>query len=732
LNALFSATAVGNLSRALIVILCAALAACNPPAAAPPPSPAAAPPVARPAADVDAARIIGADREPGNWLSNGRTYDEQRFSPLNKIDAGNVKQLGLAWAYELDAAHRGQESTPLVIDGVMYVTSAWSKVFALDARTGAQRWVFDPKVPGRVAVNACCDVVNRGVAAWKGRLYLGTLDGRLIALDAGTGKPAWEVMTVEPGGRYTITGAPRVVKGMVLIGNGGAEMGVRGYLTAYDADTGKQLWRFFTVPGDPAKPFENAAMEKAAKTWTGEWWKLGGGGTVWDSLAYDPTLDLLYVGVGNGSPWNRKLRSPKGGDNLFLSSIVALHPDTGEYVWHYQTTPGESWDFTATQHMILADLVIAGKKRQVIMQAPKNGFFYVLDRATGEFLSATAFAPVNWAKGIDPKTGRPIEVPEARYGETGKPFVSIPGPGGAHSWQPMSFSPLTGFVYFPVMEAAFPYFPDEHFRHHVLAWNTGADFDPGSLPQDPKIKAQVKAGLKGHLVAWDPAANKEVWRVELGSPWNGGTLATAGNLVFEGNANGEFVAYRADTGERLWSSPTQAGVLAPPISYVVDGEQYVAVEVGWGGAFGLAAGELARDAHIVGNVPRELVYKLGGTASPPAADAAAARILDPPPDTATATSVAAGKVLYHHYCGTCHGDSATGGGVLPDLRYSGVLKNAALWDSTVRDGLRMDKGMVAFKDEITAADAARIREYVIHRANQDKIAEAAVAPRSSP
>ncbi len=693
-----------------------------PPAAAPA---AAPPPEANPAAGVDGARIIAADREPGNWLSNGRTYDEQRFSPLKQIDAGNVKQLGLAWSYEIDTAHRGQESTPLVIDGVMYVTGAWSKVFALDAKSGRQLWTYDPKVPGQVAVNACCDVVNRGVAAWQGRLYLGTLDGRLISLDAASGKPLWEVMTVEAHGRYTITGAPRVIKGLVLIGNGGAEMGVRGYVSAYDAQSGRQVWRFYTVPGDPAKPFESAAMEKAAKTWSGEWWKLGGGGTVWDSLAYDPALDLLYVGVGNGSPWNRKLRSPKGGDNLYLSSIVALRPETGEYVWHYQTTPGESWDFTATQHMILADLMIGGRQRQVIMQAPKNGFFYVLDRATGEFLSATAYAPVNWAKGIDPKTGRPIEVPAARYGETGKPFVSAPGPGGAHSWQPMSFSPLTGLVYFPVMEAAFPYFPDRNFHHHVLAWNTGADFNPGSLPQDPKVKTQIKAGLKGHLVAWDPVANTEVWRVELGGPWNGGTLSTAGNLVFEGNARGEFAAYRADTGERMWSSPTQAGILAPPITYEVDGEQYVAVEVGWGGAFGLAAGELARDSHIAGNVPRELVFKLGGTAVLPVAEPVAAPSLDPPPDTATPTVVTEGKAFYHHYCGTCHGDSATGAGVLPDLRYSGVIHSAEAFDTIVRQGARVDKGMVAFKDEISPQQLEKIRAYVIHRANEDKRAEAA-------
>jgi quinohemoprotein ethanol dehydrogenase len=693
-------------------LLALAFGACS---QAPKPPPPAPPP--KPAAAVDAARLIAADSEPDNWMSPGRTYDEQHFSPLKNIDADNSKNLGLAWFYDLDTAHRGQESTPLVIDGVMYVTSAWSKVFALDAKTGTPLWVFDPKVPGQAAVNACCDTVNRGVAAWKGRVYLGTLDGRLIALDAATGKPAWEVATVPAGGRYTITGAPRVVKGMVLIGNGGAEMGMRGYVTAYDADSGKQIWRFFTVPGDPAKPFESAALEKAAKTWRGEWWKLGAGGPVWDSIVYDPTLDLIYIGVGNGTPWNR---AKLGGDGLYLSSIVALKADTGEYAWHYQTTPGDEWDFDSCSPLVLADLDIGGKKRSVIMQAPKNGFFYVLDRATGELLSADPFAVTNWAKRVDMKTGRPIIESGARYGESGKPFVAMPGPGGAHSWQPMSFSPSTRWVYLPVTEAGFPFIPEHDSKQRTLGWNTGVDFNSGSLPQDPKIKAQIKSGLKGHLAAWDPVARKEVWRVELGHPWNGGVLATAGNLIFQGTGMGEFVAYRADTGERLWSAATQAGVLAAPISYSVDGEQYVAVEVGWGGAFGLAAGELARDSHIASNLPRILVYKLGGGAALPALAAPAPVALDPPPDAASAATVTEGKALYHTYCSTCHGDSATGSGVLPDLRYSGLIKDAAGFDLVVRQGARIDKGMVAFKDEITPQDLEKIRAYVIHRANEDK------------
>jgi alcohol dehydrogenase (cytochrome c)/quinohemoprotein ethanol dehydrogenase len=524
-------------------------------------------------------------------------------------------------------------------------------------------------------------------------------------------------MTVPAGQHYTITGAPRVVKGMVLIGNGGAEYGMRGYVTAYDADTGKQVWRFYTVPGDPSKPFESPALEKAAKTWQGEWWKLGGGGPVWDSMAYDPQSNLLYIGVGNGAPWNR---GRIGGDALYLSSIVALNPDTGEYVWHYQTTPHDEWDYDSCSPLMLADLAIGGVLRKVVMQAPKNGFFYVLDRVTGELLAADPFTMTTWAKSVDKKTGRPVVEKAAEYGESGKPFVSMPGPGGGHSWQPMAFSPDTHLVYFPVADLAFPYVPDAQATRHRLAWNTGVDFNAGSLPQDPRIKAQILGSLKGRLVAWDPVANQEVWRAELGHPWNGGVVATAGNLVFQGTAMGELVAYRADTGERLWSADTQAGVLAAPISYQVDGDQYVAVEVGWGGAFGLAAGELALKSHIESNLPRILVYKLGGTATLPALAARTAPVLDPPPETASAATVTAGKKLYHTYCSNCHGDSATGSGVLPDLRYSSVIKDAKAMDIVVRQGSLQAGGMVSFKDEVSAQDLEQIRAYLIHRANADK------------
>jgi PQQ-dependent dehydrogenase (methanol/ethanol family) len=685
--------------------------------------PAAAP---KPTALVDTARITApAD---GEWLSYGRTYDEQRFSPLARIDVGNVGQLGLAWSYDLDTPHRVQEATPLVIDGVMYVTSAWSKLFALDARTGKELWRFDPKVPGEAGVKACCDVGNRGAAAWNGKIYIGTLDGRLIAVEAATGKQVWEVMTVPAGQNYTITGAPRVFDGKVLIGNGGAEYGARGFVTAYDAETGNQVWRFYTVPGDPKQPFESPALELAAKTWKGEWWKLGGGGTVWDSIVYDPQLKLVYIGVGNGSPWNQKLRSPGGGDNLYLSSIVALKVETGEYAWHFQTTPGETWDYTATQPMMLADLEIGGKTRQVLMQAPKNGFFYVLDRTNGEFISGGAFAFMTWASGLDEK-GRPKANKEARYDQSGKPTAVVPGPGGAHAWQPMSYSPLTRLVYFPVMEAGFMFIPAKGVKPSKIGWNTGVDFNAGSLPTDPKVLEGIKQQLKGHLVAWDPVAQKEVWRAQFDHPWNGGTLATAGNLVFQGNSMGEFAAYRATNGQKLWSAPTQAGVLAAPMSFEVDGEQYVAVEVGWGGAFGLAAGELARDAHLAANIPRVLVYKLGGTAKLPElpATATATANVEPPAEIGDEATWTAGKAVFHTYCSVCHGDSAVSGGVIPDLRLSAITRDAAAWEKVVRGGERIPRGMVSFATEVSSDDSEKVRAYVIHRAHETRRLEAAAA-----
>lgn len=668
-------------------------------------------------ADVNASRLLNADSEPQNWLAYGRTYNEQRFSPLAQVNDQNVGRIGLAWYYDLDT-HRGQEATPLVVDGVMYFTTAWSKVVALNAATGKLLWSYDPKVPPQWQVNACCDVVNRGVAVWQGKVFEGTLDGRLVALDAASGKPVWQKLTIDPARRYTITGAPRVVKGKVIIGNGGAEMDARGYVSAYDAETGKLIWRFYTVPGNPAKPFEQPILATAAKTWTGQWWKYGGGGTVWDSIVYDSELDQLYIGVGNGVPWNRRIRSPGGGDNLFLASIVALKAETGRYLWHYQETPGDVWDYDACQQTILADISVNGRPRKVLMQAAKNGIFYVLDRATGALISAQPFTYINWASGVDVKSGRPLETASARYPGNQPPPI-VPGPLGAHSWQPMSYSPLTGLVYIPVNESGFEYKSPEHFAMSQLAGNFGLDMVAAGMPQDPKIKQAIFATVKGKLLAWDPARQKPAWAVDRPGPWNGGTLATAGNLVFEGTAGGNFQAYAADTGRKLWSTPAQTGVMAGPISYEVNGEQYVAVLAGWGGVFPMVTGEVSFKSGRVRNVSRMLVFKLEGKASLPPLPEVEQPKLNPPPSTANPATVHRGEQLFQNYCSRCHGDVAVSGGLVPDLRYSSTLANDQ-WFYIVRGGLLQSNGMVSFAKEVSRQDASAIRAYVIFRANQSK------------
>ncbi|MEO8313710.1 MAG: PQQ-dependent dehydrogenase, methanol/ethanol family [Pseudomonadota bacterium] len=664
------------------------------------------------------ARIIRANDDPGAWLSHGRTYSEERYSPLTSIDRKTVGRLGLAWVADFDT-NRGQEATPLIVDGVMYTSTAWSKVYALDAATGRVLWKYDPKVPGETGVKACCDVVNRGVAYWEGRIFVGTLDGRLIALDARTGARRWSVMTVDAQKPYTITGAPRVVKGKVLIGNGGAEFGVRGYVSAYDARSGALAWRFYTVPGDPSKPQENPILESAAKTWKGEWWKGGGGGTVWDSMAYDPELDLLYIGVGNGSPWNQNLRSPGGGDNLFLSSIVALRPDTGDYVWHYQTTPGEMWDYTATNHIVLADLTIGGVERKVLMQAPKNGFFYVLDRATGALLSANPYAPVNWASGVDMKTGRPIMNPDANYAVTGKPWVGMPGPLGAHSWHPMSYSSKTGLVYIPSFELGFAYVPDVDFSRKSMAVNLGIEMRATALPDDAKERADIIAGVRGHLIAWDPVKQMKVWDVAHASAWNGGVLSTAGDLVFQGDATGSFSAYDAQSGEKLWSFPAGEGIVAPPVSYSVKGEQYVAVAVGWGGIFPLLTGEIAHKGSQTGGNGRLIAFKLDGKAQLRSLSSRNRTLSKPAAPMGDAKSIDAGFGLYHRYCSGCHGGRAISGGVLPDLRMSAFLSGERVWAGVVLNGALKGNGMAGFGTELSAADSEAIRSYVIDRAIAD-------------
>lgn len=690
------------------------VSACSQPAEEPKKADAPAVEAENAVATVGSAEIMAA--ENSGWLSHGRTYSEQRHSPLNQINVETVGQLGLEWSYDLGTS-RGIEATPIVHDGMMYVTSTWNIVHALDARSGKLVWSHDPKVDKAQGAKGCCDVVNRGVAVWGDSVFTATIDGRLISMNAKTGAVNWDVNTIDKSKPYTITGAPRIVKGKVFIGNGGAELGVRGYITAYDAASGEQLWRFYTVPGNPADGFENETMEMAAKTWTGEYWAAGGGGTAWDSMAYDAELDLLYIGVGNGSPWNQSIRSPEGGDNLFLSSIVALRPDTGEYVWHYQTTPGETWDYTATQHMILADLEIDGATRKVIMQAPKNGFFYVLDRATGEFISAKNFVPVTWATHVDQETGRPVETESARYSGKVPAGIQLPGPLGAHNWHPMSYSPDTGLVYIPAQEAPWVYGDQPDYQQIDGLWNTGTEFLYAVLPSDAATFKALKSMLKGRLLAWDPVKQEPAWSHEHGGPWNGGVLSTSGNLVFQGTSDAHFAAYDAKTGERKWQFFTQTGVGAAPITYELDGEQYVAVAAGWGGAYVLGFGGVLPTGSAA-KIGRVMVFKLGGKAELPAvpdtdlADKTVPAMLDVSEDV-----IKQGALLYANACTACHGDQAFSSGLIPNLRYSPYTKSAEAFRGVVLGGALASQGMPNFGEILTEDQLEAIRAYVIAEAN---------------
>jgi quinohemoprotein ethanol dehydrogenase len=665
------------------------------------------------AGNVSVARLLAADDEPGEWMAHGRTFYEQRFSPLSQINDGNVAELGLDWHFDI-ATDRGLEATPIVVDGIMYAAGAWSIVYALDARTGKSLWTYDPKISADAASIQCCDMVDRGVAVYKGRVYVAAFDGRLIALKASDGSVIWETNTVTDDWPYTITGAPRIADDKIIIGNSGADLGVRGYVTAYHADSGELAWRFYTVPGDPAKGFESPTMEMAAKTWKGEWWRYGGGGTVWDSIAYDPALNLVYIGVGNGSPWPQDFRSPGGGDNLFLSSIVALNASTGEYAWHYQTTPGETWDYTATQHMILADIEIDKRKRKVIMQAPKNGFFYVLDRTNGELLRADAYAKMNWATHVDMFTGRPVETPDARYGLT--PKFTLPSGMGGHNWHPMSYSPATGLVYIPAQEIPGMFSKKEDFVFNKGSTNLGISLANVAPPEDPEELKKVLASVHGYLIGWDPLIGKARWSREQVSPVNGGLMSTAGNLLFQGRGNGKFAAHRADNGEELWTHEAQTGLIAPPITYEIDGKQYVSIMAGWGGGFSLAFGPLAGQLNVR-NISRILTYSLDGTdVLPPIPDLPA---LSKPlllPEGTESTRIQTGKDLFHDNCMVCHGAGAVGGGTLPDLRFSSPVVHQA-WRYIVIEGALRAGGMPAFRTLLSDEEVESIRLYIIKRAN---------------
>ncbi|QBF33051.1 PQQ-dependent dehydrogenase, methanol/ethanol family [Thalassococcus sp. S3] len=650
--------------------------------------------------------IIANEAETKNWLSYGLDYAETRFSKLDAINDGNVGELGLEWAYDLQSV-RGVEATPIVVDGVMYVTGSWSIVHALNAVTGEELWVYDPEVPKNYAYKGCCDVVNRGVAVYEGNVYVATYDGRLVALEAATGDVVWEVDTIENREMsYTVTGAPRVYDGKVVIGNGGAEYGVRGYLTAYDAETGDQEWRWYSVPGDPSQPYEDESMARAALTWdpSAEYWKAGGGGTMWDSMAYDPELGLLYVGTGNGSPWNRDLRSPAGGDNLYLSSLVALRADTGEYVCHYQEVPGDNWDYTATQTIILADLELEGQERKVMMHAPKSGFFYLVDRTDCGFISAEPFVEVNWALGYD-ANGRPIEDPRAR--NPGETFEVIPSPYGAHNWHPMSYSPQTGLVYIPAQGVPLSLEQDARDAwsfnanlpgrpHSNLGWNLGW-----------LVSATPPAGRPfGHLLAWDPVKQEEAWRQQYVSPWNGGTLATAGNLVFQGSADGRFLAYNAETGENLWQTPVGSGIVAAPMTYEVDGVQYVTVLTGWGGVYGITNkhSERVGPGHVY-------TFRVGGETPKPEV------VMVEPKELLQGVAYdpdhyAEGAAIYIANCVFCHGVPAVdSGGNVPNLGFSAPEKIAEL-EGILLNAAFEEKGMPSFEGRLTSEEITKITAFI--------------------
>lgn len=688
--------------RTRALLAAATLAAVSPAAAQAPPTPDQ---LRAATAGVDADFIRRNAATGRDWPSYGLNFSENRFSPLTGITTENAAQLGLAWSYDL-GSRRGVQATPVVVGGVMYVTASWSVVHAIDARTGARLWSFDPEVPREYGARGCCDVVNRGVAVHRGKVYVASYDGRLFALDAATGARVWERDTITDRARpYTVTGAPRVFADTVIIGNGGAEYGVRGYLTGYDAETGGQKWRWFAVPGNPADPPEDASMARALRTWdpAGRWWEAGGGGTMWDSMTYDPELGLMYVGTGNGSPWNRNLRSPAGGDNLYLHSIVALRPETGEFVWHYQSVPGETWDYTATQPMILADLTIAGQPRKVILHAPKNGFFYVIDRTDGRFISARNFVEVTWATGYDAE-GRPIENPAARSPD--QPFEAIPTAYGARNWHPMSFNPQTGLAYMPVQGVPLTLTPDREWRMNVVSpgrFQSGTGWNLGYFLNATPPKAQPF----GALIAWDPVAQREAWRHDLGAPWNGGTLTTAGNLVFQGTADGRFVAYDARDGRTIWEVPVGSGVVAAPSTFEVDGQQYVAVAVGWGGVFGIV--QRATDRVSPGRV---YAFRVGATAAMPAAVQAERR----PLVSGIAfrqEDVAPGTGLYVANCAGCHGvPGVNNGGNVPNLGYS-TRETMEAMPALVLGNTYLQHGMPSFQGRLSEAELGQIRAFIL-------------------
>jgi quinohemoprotein ethanol dehydrogenase len=649
-------------------------------------------------------RRAGAAAAAANWTGHGGTADETSYSPLAQINTGDVARLGLAWYVDLPNEQM-LEATPLAVDGVLYFTGSYAKVYAVDGATGRRLWTYDPDVPKHAPTKMRYALpANRGVAYAAGRIFVGTLDGRLIALDAKTGQPIWSAQTTAADSVQTITGAPRVFNDKVIIGNGGADFGARGYVTAYDQATGQQVWRFYVAPGSPEENRGHPALQRAAATWKGEFWKTGTGGGPWDSITFDTELNRIYFGTGNASPYDPEQRSPGGGDNLYTASIVALDADTGRYVWHYQVNPRDSWDFDSTEQLTLADLTINGRTRKVLMQAPKNGFLYVLDRQSGKVISAGKIGKVTWADHIDLATGRPVEAKNIRY-QSG-PVTIWPAPVGAHNWHTMSFSPQTGLVYVPYLQLGMSY-----------AKSSGETGSLGGLKMS--MVEKDPADGKGALVAYDPIRQKLRWKVQHAGFWNGGVMSTAGGLVFQGTADGWFNAYDARDGRRLWRFNAGLGIIAAPISYAVDGQQYVAVLVGYGGSNSI--GELMNAGWRWGAQTRRLlVFRLGGQERLPPA-AAPDRAPHPVDDASLKidpVDVSPGHVLFTMNCAACHGlNAASAGAPAPDLRESPVaMDHDSLW-SVVHDGALVQAGMPRF-DKLDAAQVRQIHAYIRARARE--------------
>jgi len=632
------------------------------------------------AGQVDLKRLMAADRHPSEWLTQGRDFGKGHYSPLAQINTTNVGRLGFAWQYDTNTI-RGLEATPIVVDGVMYTSGSIGQVYALDAKTGKEIWTYDPHNDMRVNQRACCDEVNRGVAVWRGKVYVASFDGHMIALDAATGHELWRVDTViDKKKAYTSTGAPQVAGKVVVIGNAGAEYDARGYVSAYDLDTGKVAWRFFTVPGDPSKPQENPELDVALKTWDPKSnWPMGGGGTVWGDMAYDPDPDLVYFGTGNGTFYDQSRRSPAGGDNLYIASILAIHADTGRLAWYYQEAPGDAWDYDATQPIILADLKIGGANRKVLMQAAKTGFFYILDRKTGELLSAEKFVPVTWADHVDLKTGRPVLMPGAhdfKNNFNGKIYMH-PSSMGGHNWDPMSYNPKTGLVYIPEIE------------------NDDAGLFSG----------------KTYLRAWDPIRGEHVWETPAGYWWDhAGVLSTAGGLVFQGNGPGHMIVYDAATGKPLKDIDVGSTIMAAPMSYEIDGVQYVAVMAAWGGG-GWSWVHPEDAAYRRGNEGRIIAFKLDGGAVPiPPLLPPIGPIPQPPALTASADVVKQGGMLFSAHCASCHVNQP--GSLAPDLRR---MSKETLdgFKQIILGGVLANAGMPPWDDVLSSEDADAIHAYLI-------------------